>query len=112
MKRITFREYFESIQVLKNAVNAVPKKTSNYSLTKYCKLPILEADTNKNYISLKPKDVLEITWEYHNPDSPTPTSIKIISENQEKTTIYPAWSHAKFFKWVNNSTNELVETQK
>lgn len=108
MKKITFREYFESIQILRKAVNDVPKRTANYSLTKYCKLPILETvdSSNKDYISLKPKDTITVTWEYNNKELPTPISVKIVTENAEQI-IYPAWSNLKFFKWVTSSTNEL-----
>ena len=100
MKKLTFKEYYESKEALLQASLNLPKIVTEYIVKKYCKLPvILEAD--KDYIPLKPKDAVKILWEFHGDDTVHVKSIMI-----EGIAYSPVWSDEKIKKWVESTTME------
>lgn len=101
-----FKKYYDSKIRLLEAVDSSPKVKIKYKLTKYCKVPVLnEVDSkDKNYISFKPDDVVEILWEYDAPDNPTVRYIKILDK---ELTCFPFWSSTKIFTWTLGNTEEI-----
>lgn len=97
---LTFSEYIESKNVLRMAAEDAAKIKKMYYVTKYCKLPVSEAidDNDKDYISLKPKDVIEITWEK---DQDNLVARFICVNEGEK--LFPSWSISKFNNWVDST---------
>ena len=62
-KQLSFKEYLESKEKLREAVDNVPQRTAEYTLRKYCKLVVGENKESKIYVPLKPKQkVLVEAW--------------------------------------------------
>jgi hypothetical protein len=101
-----FKCYYDSKIRLLEAVDSSPKVILKYKLTKYCKVPMLkEVDSgDKDYISLKPDDIIEILWEYDSPDNPTVRYIKIMNQD---LTYFPFWNSSKIFTWALSNTEEI-----
>jgi hypothetical protein len=97
---LSFSQYIESKNILRMAVEDATKIKRIYYVTKYCKLPVYEdlENNNKDYISLKPRDVIEITWEKDN-DNLVARFI-CINEGQK---LFPSWSISKFNSWVEST---------
>lgn len=104
--KLTFKDYYESKVKLIEAVDLSPRVKLKYKLNKYCKIPVYEAvDSNdRDYISLKLDEEVEILWEYDTLDTPTVRYIRII---ETKQTFIPAWNSGKMFNWVVHNTEEL-----
>lgn len=104
MQRMTFKEYYESKDRLRLAGEECPRISMQYEVTKYCKMPVMESpeDEQKLHVSLKPRDLIEVLWEYIDPNYPTPKSITLVSEDDKK--VFPCWNNKKVLKWVNTNT--------
>lgn len=100
---LSFKDYLDSKERLKLAGDNIPIVKQLYEVRKYCKLPLLENKDNdeKTYFSLKPKDYIEIIWEYANVESPTPLHVLLPSEDDK--IMYFSWSDAKVRKWVDTT---------
>lgn len=94
-KKLTFKEYYESKERLKEASQSVPKTIVEYTVKKYCKLPILTEKNDKGYLSLKPKDGIKILWEFN--DIKKPAIRAVIFESQ---TYTPSWNNEKMKNWI------------
>lgn len=107
MNKFTFSQHLESKKVLLEAGNNIKKFTKEYTITKYCKLPVYEnrGDENKVYVSLKPRDTLQICWEYTRDDEDIVKIRYMILENEDK--VYPAWATEKMDRWSKNNAQEL-----
>ncbi len=101
MKKITFKEYYESKEQLLKASNNYPTTIIEYVVKKYCKLPILDENSVKNYISLKVKDTIKILWEFRDMNSPQPKTIEF-----ENTKYSPSWNDDKIKDWISSTTLE------
>jgi len=100
---LTFTEYLESKNILKNAAEDAAKIKMNYYITKYCKIPVREnEDSDKKYIALKPKDVIQILWEKHD-DKMFARQIVINDADVYHTT----WTIKKFNNWVQTTCNNI-----
>lgn len=99
---LDFSDYLESKELLRHAGNNLPKIKLTYESRKYCKVPLFESlDSDKKiYISLKPKDRIEILWAYISETQHHPIYINIISENQEETPMYFTWGDEKVQRWI------------
>lgn len=109
MNKISFKQYFESKQKLKAAGEDCPKYIKEYTVSKYCKLPLLEEvdSEEKTYVSLKPKDSIEIFWEMPDLVHPIPRYIKLITEEQIEKKYYFSWNLMKVNKWLELTTIPL-----
>lgn len=101
MKKLSFKEYYEAKEKLLQASKSLPRVISEYVVKKYCKLPIL-SENDKDYISLKPKDIVRILWEFH--DIKSLPLAKTIYINDVKHT--PSWNNEKLKSWVDSMTIE------
>lgn len=99
-KKLTFKEYYDSLERLRSASNTLPKMLNEYIVKKYCKIPVFE-DNKKNYISLKPKDTLNILWEFVDAKTPQVKNITF-----DGVTYYPSWHNEKMKKWIETTTIE------
>ncbi len=104
MKKLSFKEYYESKELLRSAILEFPKTTNEYVVKKYCKLPIL-LEGEKEFIALKPRDIIKIQWEFIQPNSPTAKTI-IIESDLITHTYIPFWADDKLQKWVLTTTFE------
>lgn len=103
---LSFRDYLESKRKLKNAGENCPRVKHLYEVRKYCKIPLNDGiNEEKVYISLKPKDTLEILWEYESIEHPIPKQIILTFDNDQ--TMFFTWSNPKIIKWVQSSIHQL-----
>ena len=104
---LSFKDYLEEKQRLKSAGENCPRVKHLYEVRKYCKLPLHNGinEEEKVYISLKPKDKIEILWEYESVEHPTAKQITLTFDNDE--VMYFTWSNAKISKWVNETTHRV-----
>jgi len=99
-KKLTFKEYYDSLERLRLASNTLPKMINEYVVKKYCKIPVFE-NNKKNYISLKPKDIINILWEFIDIKTPQAKSITF-----DQRTYLPSWHTEKLKKWIETTTIE------
>jgi hypothetical protein len=103
---LSFKEYLEEKSRLKMAGENCPRIKYLYEVRKYCKIPLHDGiNEEKTYISLKPKDSIEILWEYESIEHPTPKQITLTFDNDQ--VMYFTWSNAKVSKWVESSIYKL-----
>lgn len=104
---LSFKDYLDAKERLKLAGESCPRTKKLYEVRKYCKLPLLESihEDEKHYITLKPKDKIEILWEYESIENPSPKQITLTFD--EDQIMYFAWSEAKIKKWINSSATLL-----
>src|SRR5882757_7286888 len=74
MKKLSFKEYYESKQQLLEAITNIPSTINTYVIKKYCKVPVI-IENQKEFITFKPKDIIKIIWEYVTPKTPTVKNI-------------------------------------
>ncbi len=101
---LPFKQYLESKEKLRKALNETSKITRIYKVKKYCKLPINEND-KKEYLPLKPNDTIEILWEYDKIMEGHP--LKIMSINSDETEKNFSWSQEKFKNWTKDTLAEI-----
>ena len=99
---LTFKEYLESKERLREAIAQTPTRTVEYFVRKYCKLPV-GSKTEKAFISLKPKEKIIVEWLYEDINNPKPVII-IVEESNEHTTYWQGW---KLEKWLMCNTKEI-----
>lgn len=102
MTTLSFKEYLETKEQLRQASSQNVRAVVDYSVTKYCKVPILgEGELVKEYVPFKPKDKIRILWEY-DADNPVLKTFSIIRED-ESVERTPTWSSTKLFEWTNSN---------
>ncbi len=104
MNKMSFKEYFNSKEQLKKAGIENIRANLEYSVTKYCKILVVESmESEKIYISLKPSDKIQILWEY---ESDTPILKKLVICNEGEKEFIPCWTSNKIHEWcMSNCTN-------
>lgn len=105
---LTFKQYLESKEKLREAVKNTPQRVAQYSVRKYCKLPIGESKEDKGQINLKPKHKIIVEWLYVDVDNPTPVNLRFegienVDADQEFATF---WSGSKLQKWLLRNARE------
>lgn len=82
------------------------RATIEYTITKYCKIPVIESynSNDKQYISLKPKDLIRILWEYES-DTPILKRLTIITDSEKE--VIPCWTSNKMFEWTGNNCKQI-----
>ena len=109
MKRLSFKEYYESKKRLLSACESIPRIRNEYRLTKYCKFPVFESmdSDEKTYISFKPKDQIEILWEKTDDVDEYPIAKRMVIISEDNKEVFPCWNNKKMHRWVENNTNEM-----
>jgi hypothetical protein len=106
--KLTFKEYLDSKEKLREAVSKTPQRTATYNVRKYCKLIVGESKDSKDQVALKPTHRIVVDWLYEDIDNPTIVSItfegvKEILPDDEFNTY---WDGVKLMKWLNRNTTE------
>lgn len=109
MKKIpSFSEYYKSKMELRLAANNIPEVKLKYELRKYCKVPIIANDDgDKKYVSFRPKDTIEITWEFFEPETPTLKLFSVDTQEDGNSVVRPAWSDRKLMSWLSKNTIKI-----
>lgn len=108
--KLTFMQYLDSKQKLREAVTKTPQRIATYEVRKYCKLAIGENKDEKQLIALKPNHKITVKYLYENIDNPTVVAmtfegVKDVDIDQEFETF---WDGAKLLKWLSRNTHENV----
>ena len=111
LKKLTFKEYYDSKQRLIEALNEPAIVESTYAIRKYCKLPLGESKDDKTTVSLKPSHRLIVEWEYQENKPLTLNAVYFDNidgyDNQQPQKLM--WSESKFKKWLNGNTREIFQ---
>ncbi len=112
ISKLSFKEYLDSKEKLREAVAKTPQRTATYNVRKYCKLIVGESKEAKQQVALKPSQKICIEWLYTDIDNPTIVNmtfegVKEIQVGEEYETY---WNGAKLIKWLNRNTTEETGT--
>ena len=100
--KLSFKEYYDSKQLLLRENTATVEFQTTHDVYKYCRVPFSLNET-KTYVSFKPKDKINILWE---------RSGGVIVRKQftiSEVTYIPLWNSAKMKTWVEQTTIQLFE---
>ena len=99
---LTFKEYLQSKQKLREAIQAVPHQKKEYLVTKYCKLVVGESKDEKEQISLKPNNKIIVEWLYHDVDAPTAVNITFegVCNEVDSEDHRTYWQSYKLQRWL------------
>lgn len=111
-KQLTFRQYLDSKDQLRKAIENTPVSIIEYEVRKYCSVSVGETKEEAETISLRPRQKLIVKWRYDNILNPTPDYIKVlgidedmISEGEdEEQQVF--WTGYKLQKWLLRHTQE------
>lgn len=107
-RKLSFKEYLDSKEKLREAVRNIPHRTAKYSVRKYCKLPIGESKEDEIFVNLKPKQTVLVEWVYDDPTNPSIANIKFENvkdfECDEEHQTF--WEGVKLQKWLLRNTRE------
>lgn len=105
----SFKDYLTSTKLLKEMAQSNYAFDSRHEVTKYCKIPLLliESAYKKEYISLKPKDILVISWQIKDGKALI-ENVKLTQKNGTLLTL-PQWDTVKMKSWALNNTNQLLD---
>jgi hypothetical protein len=107
MEKITFKEYLESKEKLRQAINESPVRTATYIVNKYCKLPIGNTKDDKQYVPLKPKNKIVVEWKYNDIDNPDLVEMRFEAVNVDSNESFSTfWASERFQRWLNKNTRE------
>jgi hypothetical protein len=104
--KLTFKEYLESKERLREAIAVTPKQTIQYTVKKYCKLVVGESKDEKEQINLKPNQKIIVEWLYNDIDNPTPKKIIFegVCPNIDSEDHSTYWQPQKLQKWLLRNT--------
>jgi hypothetical protein len=108
--KLTFKDYLNSKEKLREAVLKTPQRTATYNVRKYCNLVVGESKDTKDLIALKPNQKVCVEWVYTDIDNPTIISLTFenVNEIQPNETFETFWEGTKLIKWLNrNAIEEL-----
>lgn len=107
MEKLSFKQYLESKEKLREAIKNTPKQQTQYIVKKYCKLVVGESKEERQYISLKPRQIITIDWLYENIKYPTPVGISFNTAEVTAAEIFQTfWNTSKLHKWLIRNTQE------
>jgi hypothetical protein len=103
--KLTFKAFLQqSKEQLVEASKATPTAELEYTVRKYCKLPLLEG-ADKVSVSLKPKHRVFVKWLYENIDEPTMVSIRVDNNEVDVSNKYQlTWKPEKIYSWLDKNT--------
>jgi hypothetical protein len=109
MEKLTFKQYLDSKEKLREAIKNTPVRKAEYVMRKYCKLPVGESKDDKKYIALKPKHKLVVEWMHTDLENPDLVSICFegIDDVDASEEFKSFWSDERFKKWLLRNTREL-----
>lgn len=111
MKVAGLKSFIDSKKQLLSILERDPIHEAQYEVTKYCKIPVGESKETKQYIALKPKQVMTVKWKYDNADldeTPTPLGVtfKFMSENATHEVFQTG---EKLRKWLSTNAFEITK---
>lgn len=105
IREMSFAEYVQTKQQLRESISKTPIYKQQYSVFKYCRLPLGESRDDSTHVNCKPKHVIEVTWRYISEDvSPELVSICVPHAEFDGNT-YQTSDNMR--KWLKGNTREL-----
>lgn len=106
MEKLTFKQYLDSKQKLREAIELTPISIAKYTVRKYCSIAIGESNEDSTSVSLKPKQTIIVEWRYDDIDNPSINYIKLegvdkVDSDEQHSTF---WRGEKLAKWLNRYT--------
>lgn len=103
---LTFKEYLESKERLREAIKKTPQQISQYTVKKYCKLVVGESKNEKEQINLKPNQIITVEWLYNDIDNPVPLRIMFegVCSNIDAAEYKSYWQPQKLQRWLSKNT--------
>ncbi len=105
---LTFKQYLDSKEKLREAVTKTPRREASYTVRKYCKLIVGESKDEKSSVALKPNQKITVDWLYEDIDNPTAVSVKFDGpkdiDAEQPYEIY--WQGTKLLKWLARNARE------
>jgi hypothetical protein len=98
---ITFKQYMESKDILKQSLNETPKQTKKYNITTYRTL-INELES----VSVKPDYQIEVKWDYKNIESPSILNFILYDRDNNKILEKSEFNELvsnKIKKWIDKN---------
>ena len=107
--KLTFKEYLNSKERLREALQKTPERTGRYAINKYCKIAIGETKDSKEYVNLKPKQRVEVDWLYEDIENPSVQSIRFYDVEGIKDGVEFSilWGHDRLDKWLFKNAREI-----
>lgn len=102
MKYLTSAEYQNSKIMLLSRLKDDPIILKSYILQRYCKISIGASLNTKDMFILKPKELIQVKWNYK--DDKNPLCIKMIIQDIEND-IY--WKNSKIIQWLEKNTQKV-----
>jgi len=108
MKKLTFKQYIESKEQLREQLLKTPIHSVTYSVKRYCKLVVGESKETKQHVTLKPKQTIIVEWLYEDIDNPKPLKIQFENvDSVDSDKVHAAlWSGTKLLGWLGKNTFE------
>lgn len=107
MRKLTFKEYVESKEQLRQAIKETPVVSLTYCIKRYCKVRIGESKHNRKEVSLKPNQRIIVEWRYDDIKNPEPQTIIFDDQSPEEFPLY--WKGSKLSEWLSkNSVEEIL----
>lgn len=113
--KLTLTQYIESKRQLAEAIKNDPIVDHIYMVSKYCKLPIGLSEDSKEYVSLKPKMELAITWHYsydgkhEHLHEMQRKPVKVIVVDKETKQQYDLFqTDERLTKWIQTNTRIIT----
>lgn len=104
MDKLTFKDYLESKERLRQAIKETPIASTTYVVKKYCKVRVGESKDSREEIALKPKQTIVVEWRYTDIDNPEPVSIILEDISSEERPVY--WNGQKLKDWLSKNAIE------
>ena len=104
MDKLTFKEYIDSKDRLRKAIQETPIASANYVVKKYCKIRIGESRDARQEIALKPKQIITVEWRYDDINNPEPISVMLESTGEQENPVY--WTGEKLKSWLSKNAFE------
>lgn len=101
MKILSKDDYNKSKIELINQSNSDQIIINSYVLIRYCKISIGKCLNTKDMYILKPKDIIQVKWNY---SIPTPICLKMIIQDKEHD-VY--WKNEKIIQWIDKNTTKI-----
>ena len=106
MRKLTFKQYMESKDKLRQAIAETPVAASTYVVKKYCKIRVGESREARYEVSLKPKQRIIVEWRYDDINDPQPESIVFDDVGTDEHEVY--WVGAKLTEWLSKNAVEEI----
>lgn len=106
VNKMSFKQYLDSKQQLREAVNSLPIERVEYVVNKYGKLPVGESKQSKEVVAVKPKQLLTVEWAIHPNGTRTINHITVegVDCEYDGEQLTPLWKPEKVQSWLETNT--------